>query len=184
MSNIKDKSYKIKNNSSVLIRTAYPNDAEKIIAIKKSIVMENTFMLREIEEAVYTFESEKKDIENHLKNNGSLYIVAEIENRVIGFLEFENGGLKKTSHSGMFTIFLLKQWREMRIGNLLMNTLIEWAEKNPVIEKITLAVFSTNERAQYLYKKFGFTEEGRCPKDMKLKDGTYMDSVLMYKFVK
>ena len=67
---------------------------------------------------------------------------------------------------------------------MLLETLLEWAEKNPIIEKVTLAVFSTNTRAQNLYRKSGFTEEGRCPKDMKLNDGTYIDSVLMYKFVK
>ena len=66
----------------------------------------------------------------------------------------------------------------------MMNELISWAEKNSVIEKVTLNVFSTNPRAIHLYEKCGFKEEGRCPEDMKLSDGTYIDSVLMYKFVK
>ena len=64
-----------------------------------------------------------------------------------------------------------------------MERLMEWAVANPIIEKVTLAVFSTNTRAQALYSKFGFQEEGRCPRDMKLPTGEYIDSVLMYRFV-
>ena len=179
-----EKKYKSKNDTVVTIRNARAEDVEKIIQIKKAVVTENIYMLREIEETNYTKEGEKKDIENHLNNAGSLYIVAETDKEVIGFLEFQNGGLKRTAHSGMFSMFIIKKWRECGIGKMLMESMMNWAEKNSVIEKITLAVFSTNERAQNLYKQFGFIEEGRCPKDMKLKDGTYIDSVLMYKFVK
>ncbi|MEO6694538.1 MAG: GNAT family N-acetyltransferase [Ignavibacteria bacterium] len=179
-----DKKYKTKKDIDVVIRNAKAQDILKIIEIKKSVVKEGLYMLRGIGETNYTFEGEKKDIENHLTNKGSLYIVAEAENAVVGFLEFENGGFSKTAHSGMLSMFILKKWRECGIGKMLMENMILWAEKNPLIEKLTLAVFSSNIRAQNLYKKFGFAEEGRCPKDMKLKDGTYIDSVLMYKFVK
>jgi len=179
-----EKKYRSKNNVIVTIRNARAEDVEKIIEIKKAVVTENIYMMRYIEETNYTKDGERKDVEDHLNNAGSLYIVAETGNEVIGFLEFQNGGLKRTSHSGMFSMFILKEWRECGIGKMLMESMMKWAEQNPVIEKVTLAVFSTNERAQNLYKKFGFKEEGRCPKDMKLKDRTYVDSVLMYKFVK
>ncbi len=184
MNLLKEKRCRSKNNIDVTIRNARIGDVEKIIEIKKAVVSENIYMMREIEEVNYTKEGEKKDIENHLNNAGSLYIVAEAHKTVIGFLEFENGGLKRTAHSGTLSMFILKEWRESGIGKMLMESMIKWAEENPIIEKVTLAVFSTNERAQNLYKKFGFIEEGRCPKDMKRKDGTYIDSVLMYKFVK
>ena len=183
MGEIKEKSLTAKNNLSVLIRTSRPADAENLISINMQIVNERLYMLRLPEEALYTNEGEIKKIENYLDNEGSLYIVAEVDNKVVGYLDFQNGVFSRTQHSGSFSIYILKKWRQMGIGNLLIMTLIDWAENNPLIEKITLAVFSTNERAQSLYKKFGFTEEGRCPKDMKLEDGSYMDSVLMYKFV-
>ena len=140
-------------------------------------------MLREIDEAVYSLEKEIEDIEDHLNNRGSVYFVAEYDKNVIGILEFENGSLKRTMHAGMFTIYIDKSYRDKSIGKIMINELISWAEKNPVIEKITLNVFSTNLRAINLYKKCGFILEGNCPKDMKLSDGTYIDSVLMYKFV-
>lgn len=184
MSEIEKRIFKSKNGKDVTIRNAMSWDAKQTIGINRSVIAEGLFMLRESDEANYTLDGESKNIQNYLHDKGCLYIVAEIENTVGGFLEFRRGGFRRTSHSGMFSMFILKEFREIGIGRMLLSTLIEWGEKNPLIEKITLSVFSTNHRAQTLYKKLGFVEEGRCPKDMKLSDGTYIDSVLMYRFVK
>lgn len=184
MGSIDPKYYKLKSGKEIKIRSADKNDAASIIKINISVLSEMLYMMREPEEATYTVENTSRDIENHLNNHGSMYAVAEAEGNVIGYIEFQNGGLKRTAHAGIFSMFILKEYRQLGIGKLLLGTLINWAEQNPLIEKLTLAVFSTNKRAISLYKKCGFIEEGRCPKDMKLKDGTYIDSVLMYKFVK
>ena len=178
------KNYPAKNGINVIIRDAEPKDAQSLIDVNMNIVNEKIFMMREPDEAIYTIDGEKNKIERYLNSEGSLYLAAEVNNKVIGYIDFQNGGLKRTKHAGSFSIYILKEYRETGIGSMLLSSLIEWAEKNPLIEKLTLAVFSTNEKAQILYKKLGFREEGRCPKDMKLSDGTYMDSVLMYKFVK
>jgi len=178
------KNYQTKIGITVIIRDAEPKDAQSLIDVNMNIVNEKIYMMREPDEAIYTIDGEKNKIERYLNSEGSLYLAAEVNNKVIGYIDFQNGGLKRTKHAGSFSIYILKEYRETGIGSMLLSSLIEWAEKNPLIEKLTLAVFSTNEKAQILYKKLGFREEGRCPKDMKLSDGTYMDSVLMYKFVK
>lgn len=184
MGSIEQKIFTLKNGDELIVRNAKPEDAESLIFINISVLSELIYMLREPEEANYTKEAEIKNIESLRLNKGELYIVAVVENKVVGYLDFKNGGFIRTEHCGNFSIFILKEWREAGIGKILLQTFIDWAEKNPLIEKITLQVFSTNERAQNLYKILGFIEEGRCPKDMKLKDGTYIDSVLMYKFVR
>lgn len=173
-----------KSSVQILIRTAQRKDAEKIIGINKSILKEEMFMLRNEDEADYKTEDVENDIEHHLLNEGCLYLIAENGDSMAGYLEFSNGIFKKTSHAGMLQIYLDNKFRGDNIGFELMKTLIKWAEDNPLIEKITLNVFSTNHSAISLYKKAGFTEEGRCPRDMKFSDGTYADSVLMYRFVK
>jgi len=183
MGSIAKKILKSKNGEDILIRTAVPGDASGTINVNMSVLAEGEFMLRELDEANYTIESERKNIENYFHDRGCLYLVAEVENKIAGYLEFRKGGLRRTSHSGMFSMFIIKVFRGMGIGHMLLGELINWGEHTSSIEKITLSVFSTNQRAQSLYKKLGFIEEGRCPKDMKLKDGTYIDSVLMYKFV-
>lgn len=176
--------FKSKSCLTVSIRTAESKDAEEIINVNKSVLKEEVFMLRYEEEAEYNVRNVQKDIEDHFSKEGCLYLVAEAGNKIAGYLEFSNGIFKKTLHAGMLQLYLLKEFRGEGIGYEMLKTLIKWAEDNPIIEKLTLNVFSTNIRAFYLYKKAGFTEEGRCPKDMKFNDGTYADSVLMYKFVK
>ena len=71
----------------------------------------------------------------------------------------------------------------MGIGRMLVNELLDWAEKNPFIEKVSLGVFSTNYRAISLYKSMGFKEEGRKIKEIRMNENEYIDDILMYKFV-
>lgn len=184
MSYINSSRRKSKKDKEILLRNATVNDALEIVLIKTEIIGEEIFMLRESGEASLNADSEKEEIFDHLNREGSVYIVAECDGHVIGFLEFLNGALKRIRHSGMFSMYIIKDFREEGIGSLLLEELIRWAESDSLIEKLTLAVFSTNTRARMLYEKFGFLVEGNCPRDMKLSDGTYIDSILMYRFVK
>ncbi|MBK8550392.1 MAG: GNAT family N-acetyltransferase [Ignavibacteria bacterium] len=154
MGKIESKKLLSKGGETIIIRTAEPADAESLIYINMKIVNEKLYMLRQPREAVYTKDGEIKKIKDYLNSTGSLYIVAEVNGKVVGYLDFQNGGFKRTQHSGSFSLYILMEWREKGIGNLLLQALTDWAEGNPVIEKITLAVFSNNERAKNLYKKW------------------------------
>ena len=66
----------------------------------------------------------------------------------------------------------------MGIGKLLITELLNWAEQNSSIEKISLGVLSTNHRAIALYKSMGFIEEGRKIKEIKFSEDSYADDIL------
>jgi ribosomal protein S18 acetylase RimI-like enzyme len=169
--------------SPVVIRETSPDDAPAIVAIRRAVASESDYTLVEPDEMSTDEVAERRSIEGYAASPGWLHLVAEVDGKVVGYIEFRNGGLRRIAHSGSFSIYLDSEHREIGIGSMLMERLIEWARASPIIEKVTLAVFSTNERAQRLYRKFGFQEEGRCPRDMKLASGEYIDSVLMYLFV-
>ena len=76
-----------------------------------------------------------------------------------------------------------EDYRQQGIGSKLLKRLLKWARENPLIEKVSLSVFSINEPAVELYKKAGFTVEGRKVKEFKIDDDQYIDDILMYKFV-
>ncbi|MBS1517887.1 MAG: GNAT family N-acetyltransferase [Bacteroidetes bacterium] len=184
MAEIESFEFTDRKGRKILIRNASPDDAAKIIEMKTGIVMELDFMLKEPDEIDYTQADEKERISDSLNHAHDLYIVAESGAEIIGQLNFDTGSLKRTKHCGMFTVRVTKEFRNSGTGKILINTLLDHAEKDPAVEKVALNAFSTNKRALKLYEDCGFTREGYCPKDMKLSDGTYIDSVLMYKFVK
>jgi ribosomal protein S18 acetylase RimI-like enzyme len=52
-----------------------------------------------------------------------------------------------------------------------------------LVEKVVLKVSSNNTKAVKLYQSLGFVEEGRMTKEIKLEDGTYVDTIVMAQFV-
>ncbi len=173
-----------KTGEHITIRCAEASDAAQLVALMSEIIAEGAYTLAEPDEWTTTPEQERESIAEHAEQPGYLYLVAAVDGAVVGKLEFENGRRRRTAHSGMFSVYVRSEWRERGIGRLLMEHLIGWATDHAMIEKVTLAVFSNNHRAITAYQKCGFREEGRCPRDMKIASGQYLDSVLMYRFVK
>jgi RimJ/RimL family protein N-acetyltransferase len=182
MSKIITKKYFLKDRTTVTFRPAQIKDAVSLLKLNKEIIREGPYMLHEIDEYKATVNSERNQVRKLNKSPSKIYIVAEVNNKVIGYLTFQNGSLRRNVHAGFLSMFIKKNYRGKGIGRLLLSELIKWAELNPTVEKLSLAVFSNNSRAIALYKKMGFIQEGRCPKDMKI-GGKYVDSLLMYKFV-
>ena len=69
--------------------------------------------------------------------------------------------LKGIFHQGLFGKSIQETFANKGIGTCLIKKLLEWARKQEHIEKISLEVFSNNERAIHLYTKLGFKKEGR-----------------------
>lgn len=167
----------------ITIRSALPKDSAQLVKLNKEIIAEGPFMLHEPDEYKMTIAKQREQIKKFTNGPGHLFLIAEAGKKIIGYLTFNNWGLKRTKHNGYLGLFLKKKFRDKGIGRMLMKELINWGQLNPQIEKLSLAVFSTNPRAITLYKNLGFSIEGRCTADMKI-NGEYVDSILMYKFVK
>lgn len=81
------------------------------------------------------------------------------------------------SHCGVLGMGLLKEYRGQGWGKRLIRTAIDDAFSKK-IERIELEVFESNETAISLYKKVGFTVEGKKIKAKKF-NGVYDNVVLM-----
>ncbi|MEH6852081.1 MULTISPECIES: GNAT family N-acetyltransferase [Bacillus] len=174
-----------KNNDCYNVRTGKIEDAEAILDIQKSIVSEGQFLISVLEEFNKTSSQQKEWVQGILENENETLFVAEKDGEVVGWIVFETTkNRKRLSHTGSFGILIRKGYRELGIGKMLLKTLLEWAENNPFIEKVSLGVFSTNHKAIALYKKMGFIEEGRKFKEFKFNENEYVDDILMYKLVK
>ncbi|MDF2885244.1 MAG: acetyltransferase [Clostridiaceae bacterium] len=173
----------IKNDIEVHIRIGQLDDAKAILDIKRDVISENAYWIPTTDEFNMTVTQQRDSIQKILENEREIIIIAEVNGIVVGWLEFESQALKKISHTGSFGIMIHKDYRGMGIGRMLVNELLDWAEKNSFIEKVSLGVFSTNHRAISLYKSMGFEEEGRKIKEIRMNENEYIDDILMYKFV-
>jgi RimJ/RimL family protein N-acetyltransferase len=169
-----------KDSREFTIRKPSVDDAEEIINYSKQLFESTDQVLTLLEEYTITVDNEIKWIENLNDNPNSLLLIAEMDNKVIGLLFFIPNTKKKILHTGEFGVSVHPAYQGQRIGQLLVETLLEWAKQNVQIEKVFLQVFATNANAIKLYKTLGFIEEGRHIKAIKQVDGTYVDIIQMY----
>ena len=184
MSSITTKNLTARSGEPFVIRTAEPRDAAAMLAYIRVVAAETEFFVLEPDEFPATEELERQWIQEHLDHPGQIVLLAEASGSVIGNVSFESGPHRRIAHRGNLGISVFKEWRGKGIGTALLRTLLEWAKENPIIEKVGLEVSSTNEGAIRLYRKLGFMEAGRKPKEVKLGPEKYVDSVVMYQFVK
>jgi len=178
------KVYSLKNGQEVLIRTAEPDDAWALLEHTRIILATDPYNVTRLEEFKFTIEKERKWIREHIENPGWIILVAELAGAIVGMISFENGSRKRLAHRGSLHISVAPEHRRKGTADTLLQALIDWAERNPLIEKLSLGVFATNKPAIALYRKNGFVEEGRRVKEIKIAQGRYVDDILMYRFVK
>lgn len=173
-----------KDTESFIVRTAKIEDTKSVLDIQKSVVSEGKYLIAYPEEFTKTLSQQQEWVQGILDNENETLIVVEKDGEVVGWIVFQTTpNRKRLSHTGSFGMMIRKGFRELGMGEYLLKALLEWAEKNPLIEKVSLGVFSTNKRAISLYKKMGFIEEGRKINEFKLNDNEYVDDILMYKLV-
>lgn len=128
--------------------------------------MENNLILRIMNkndvDAVYKVEEDcfpdpwsKESIRQELKNNLARYIVAEIDDQIVGYV-----GVWFVLDEGHITnVAVHSDYRGRKIGDKLIKELVEICKENN-LSAITLEVRTSNVVAQNLYKKYGFKMAG------------------------
>lgn len=89
---------------------------------------------------------------NELLNPNSKYIVAKVNNQIVGFA----GIWKSVDDIHITNIVTAKKYRNQSIGSKMLLKLIDMAKSEKEIKAITLEVNSNNLAAKNLYEKFGF----------------------------
>ena len=171
------------NDMNFQIRKARKGDAQAILRIHHDVIAEKDYFISVIEEFHKTEEAQREWIQEISENDRDMLLVAEVNTKVIGWLVFKSQDRKRLMHTGSFGVMIHKDYRGKGIGKDLIKKLIQWAQQNPKIEKISLGVFSTNQRAIALYKQLGFIEEGRKIREFKFTENEYVDDILMYRLV-
>lgn len=73
------------------------------------------------------------------------------------------------------------EWRNRGLGWLLGATMLDYAKSLGYRSVIFNLVFSENKPARHLWEKLGFSELGVIPDAVRKDDGTYQDTIIMFK---
>lgn len=165
----------------MLIREAKREDAEQIIAVIKN-AEESNFMLfgpgeRKLETAQFT-----KFIENIHNDSHSALFIAEIEQRVVGYLIVQGNNMpSRISHRAYIVVGIHSDFRGRKIGTALFSHLDDWA-KGKGMHRLELTVMANNTAGVALYEKMGFEIEGTKRHSLYV-DGEYIDEYYMSKLL-
>lgn len=174
---------KLKDGTRCVIRSASVEDACRLIAYMQTVFRDGEGMVVEPDEAVRTEVEEREYIQDFIDAPNDILLVAEVDGHIVGNLDIHAGKRRRHAHTCVLGIALHPNWRSRGLGTALFNAVMEWIKTRPQLEKVTLKVLSNNARAIALYKKFGFVEEGRSMRSVKVDANTYFDDVLMARFV-
>ncbi|GAK01167.1 LOW QUALITY PROTEIN: GNAT family acetyltransferase YhhY [Geomicrobium sp. JCM 19055] len=173
-----------KNSHNIIIRTATVKDAKAILGFNEEVLAEAPYLLTTREEFTLTLKEEEKFLSDMYDHKNKLAIVAELDGKVVGFLDFHGGGRRRNQHDGTLGMSVREHWRNQALVDLLLRALFDWVERHETVEKVSLEVFSQNIGAIHLYIKQGFVQEGRKVHAIKLDDGQYMDLIIMGRILK
>ena len=178
---IEETTYKFPNGETAIIRSAGPEDAEKVKKHREITAGETHFMARYPEDGPLNIDMMKSGLESVEKCSKGFLVTAFVDGAVVGDL-----GVTivrphmKYLHRGYLGMSIRQKYTHMGLGSFMINLALEQAKKNG-FEQVELGVFSDNEPAKALYQKCGFKEYGVNPRAFKLKDGTYRDEIIMAK---
>jgi RimJ/RimL family protein N-acetyltransferase len=104
--------------------------------------------------------------------------VAVAGDQIIGLIR-----IKPSRHGfGDLAMLVDRDWRGRGAGAALVRAAIDWA-RGQGLHKLSLEVFTHNEAAIALYRKSGFAEEGRRPRQYRRASGELWDAIVMGMFL-
>lgn len=158
-------------------RDAVKADAKQYIAIRRAVLSESDFMLREPGEYSPSVVEAEAEIERAFTGPNSRIIVAESDGVLVGFLVAKGNTLRRLRHSTEIFMAVLKSFWGQGVARGMLREATVWA-KATGLERLELSVSTENLRAIKLYEKAGFQIEGTRRRAVSI-GGRLMDDHLM-----
>jgi ribosomal protein S18 acetylase RimI-like enzyme len=152
---------------SFLIRPAAVEDAPALVALRDEVAAEGGL--------IAATPGERSVLEEELSLSalvaeGGLPLTLVVDGEVAGQLLVSRRPERYHAHIGEVAIIVSNRCRSLGLGRRLMETAVDWAGAVG-LSKLSLAVFTSNERAIRLYRSLGFEAEGTRRAHVLLADG-------------
>jgi len=176
---VKPASFSLRDGRALLARSPEAADAKTMCEYLLATAEETHFLVRYPEETSTDLEEEAHFLQKIAEAESDFMLAAFDGQKVAGNVAVSGISARyKMAHRAELGIAVRKEYWHEGIGQWLMKAAITKA-RWVGYEQLELGVFADNARATALYKKLGFSEYGRVPRAFRMKDGTYIDEVLM-----
>ncbi len=167
----------LEDGRKAVLRAPDWHDLDDFLSLINELVDEHADILR----STHSSHSEEAewlgDRLTAIEKGNLIALVAEINGRLVASSDIAQRTPENPEHShvGVLGIAILKNAREIGLGKVLMDSLLQLA-KQTGLKVIILDMFATNTVARRLYEKVGFVEVGKIPKAIN-RDGKYIDLI-------
>jgi cystathionine gamma-synthase len=165
--------------AGVRFREAGPGDAAALLALKRGLDLQTSFMLLEPDERTEDEQDIAADLATVAAAGNSVVLVAEAGGRLVGYAEARGSRFRRKRATAHVVIGVLAAAGGRGVGTRLLRELDRWAPAHG-IRRLELTVMAHNQRASALYRRVGYTVEGRA-RECLLVDGRPADELYMAK---
>jgi ribosomal protein S18 acetylase RimI-like enzyme len=163
----------LRDGRTVTLRPATPADAEGLREIRRQVILED---VANADNRVPTTEQIAEEITK--TNAAGLMLIADFNGHAVGLVKLQRTPFAYMQHHLFLSVELHADFRGGGLGAYMLNHAAAWS-RHYDYEFIRLGVFSSNPRAEALYRRLGYREYGRLPHFIKRPDGSYADSIEM-----
>ena len=159
------------------VRRAVESDAAAIIALRRALLVETSFMLWEPGEFPESVDEEAQRIGRLNARDNCLMVLAEEDGSPMGTLAAYGGETRRIRHRATVAIGVAREHWGKGAATAMLDYALRWAREQR-LRRIELTVHTSNQRAIDVYKRCGFQVEG-VRRSSLLVDGNYVDEYLM-----
>ena len=129
----------------------------------------------------FTARDWRQRIEAALDSKGSIFLVATLDDRLVGNLGLLVDAHPASPHVRVLGVSVARDVRGLGLGTELIGVALRWGVRHGAT-KVTLSVFGDNAAAIRFYERLGFVREGMRRLQL-VRAGRYHDEVLMARFL-
>jgi RimJ/RimL family protein N-acetyltransferase len=166
---------------TLLVRAAEPGDAAALTALADAVGSEPEGWVLGYSPP-RTVADERRYLRALRRHPNGAVLVAEVDGRIAGRLSIARDPHPSSPHVADLGLIVAAGERRRGIGTALLAAAETWARRSG-IGKLELHVLPHNAPAIALYEKLGYEREGVRRAQYRRADGSYLDAVLMAKFV-
>ena len=166
------------NSSGIAVRHAAYGDAPVLHSGVLAVAREGVHIGVE-PQGVRDLQAVIERVRKYRTTPGMAKLVAELDDQVVGALSIRPGRFgQKDRHWCSLGMWVVPAGRGLGVGSALLSAALAWA-RSQSFERVVVEVFSSNERAIELYRRFNFVPEGRQKRMFLLPGIGYVDNILM-----